>query len=164
MPQRGAQSLRERSSPGAAHSGFWLCHKPAPFSAFFHIFHIPPRFSYIGLRALHPAFPSPLPSTATHCGSAVLALCALLAVVHSCTSAPDRGGLCDGVPRVRSYRRRVHVVRFCPTLCPTTRCLFLVDWLTGELSSASTLSAIGIGKPLLFGARMHRSHWPSCTS
>jgi hypothetical protein len=58
----------------------------------------------------------------------------------------------------------VHVVRFCPTSCPTRHCLARVDWLTRSVSSTSPSSAIGIGKPLLFGAGMHQSHWCSCRS
>lgn len=64
------------------------------------------------------------------------------------------------------YRPRVHVVRFCPTFCPTTQPSAQIDWLTYGISSTPRSFAIGIGQPtpLLFGSGMHRPDWLSCTS
>jgi hypothetical protein len=105
---------------------------------------------------------------ATHCG--LLRSHSLPAhVVHSCTPPlpPGRGARCATASHARfgltffvggcTLSVLSHLAHQCALLAQ-------VDWLTRRISSASPSSAIGIGQSLLFRARMHRSHWLSCTS
>ena len=88
---------------------------------------------------------------------------------------PDRSAACVTTSHARLSLfflcTVVHLVRYCHTSCSTAHCLAGVDWLTCGISSAATTTASGIGKPFLFGARVHRSNrrayacasYPLCT-
>jgi hypothetical protein len=140
----------------AAHSG----HKLALFSAFFHAASIPraARSLYcITTRSGHLlGFPSV--SCYTLWARRFLPSAACGAHLHARSASHARLFLSPSI--AHGYTLSV----FVPHSCSTAQCLAQIDWLTCRISSTSSSSAIGIGNPLLFGAGVHRSDWPSCTS